>query len=284
MNTKTFKFIKIGAGAIVALSTLVMGAGSALALVDVYGSTNVNVGAGGTTASASTSVSATVGAKLQTRIETGKSRGEQEIDRRITALTALKTRVDGLVRVDSTVKANISSIVDSQIGVLSSLKTKISSDADITTLKADIKSITLSYRIFMVVIPQGHIIATADAINTVVTNFSDINTKLSARITAAQSAGKDTSSLSTMLSDMNAKSADAKVQADASVAHVVNLKPDNGDKTVMAANQSAFASARADIKVARADLETARQDAHKIVSALKAMNLNVTASSTTSVQ
>ena len=62
----------------------------------------------------------------------------------------------------------------------------------------------------MLVIPQGRITVAADRIESVGSTLSTFSAKLSARIAAAQTAGKDVATTSSMLGDMNAKIADSR--------------------------------------------------------------------------
>ncbi|MDE2041367.1 MAG: hypothetical protein KGI59_03250, partial [Patescibacteria group bacterium] len=57
-------------------------------------------------------------------------------------------------------------------------------------------------------------------------------------------------------------------QAQAAVAEVSPLVPDQGDKTVMASNTSTMKDARAKIKTAVSDLTAARKDALTIIQGL----------------
>ena len=230
---------------------------------------------------AGTNVGVNVDAKLATRIETAKTRANQEIDRRITALTNLETQVNAMTRLSASMKASMSSSIQGQITLLTNLKTKIASDSDLATLKTDIKSIANSYRIFALIIPQGHIAATVDAINTTADLMTTFEGKLQTRITEAQTAGNDTSAQATLLADMTAKIAQSKVDAQAAVDLTANLKPDNGDQAVMHSNTQALIAARAKIKSARADLQAARDDAQKIIVALKGMGVSANASAST---
>ena len=222
-------------------------------------------------------VSATANAKLQTRITTAKGRADQEIDRRNTALNDLNTRVQAMARLSADQKSTIAASIASQVSVLTALKTKIDADTDIATLKTDIKSIAASYRIFMLVIPQGRIEVAADKMNTVSTSLSTFAGKLQSAIASAQASGKDVTAVNASLAEMNAKIADANTQSSAAVSLVATLTPDNGDKTKQAANDQALKTARADIKLAAQDVETARKDAHSIVQALHGMGIGASA-------
>lgn len=210
------------------------------------------------------------GAAQTQRIQLIKTRAGEEIDRRITALNTLTTRIGYLKRVSDAVKSSISSTAQTQITELTALKAKIDADTDLATLRTDVKSITASYRIFVLVIPQGHLLAAADRINTIADSLTAIGGKLQTRISDAQSAGHDVSALQTALTDFNAKVADAKTQAAAAISAITGLTPDQGDKTKLQANQAALKNARALIKTATQDLDAARKDARTIMQGLKA--------------
>ena len=104
-------------------------------------------------AASTTTVGTRAQAALAARITKGKDRADQEITRRITALNDLNTKVQAMARVSANEKTAISAAVASEVANLTTLKGKIDADTDVETLKTDIKSITASYRIFMLVIP-----------------------------------------------------------------------------------------------------------------------------------
>jgi hypothetical protein len=199
--------------------------------------------------------------------ERAKDRANEEIERRIDALTHLSGRIDDAKRIGGDDKSSLVASINAQISELTTLKAQIESDDSTTTLKADIQSITKSYRIFMLVVPQGAINAAADRVLTVAGQMESFSVKLQARIDAATDV--DTNTLNGYLDDYNAKVADAKVQANAAIDLVANLKPDNGDASVAASNKTALQDARAKVVAAQKDLQDARQDAQKIAVAVK---------------
>jgi hypothetical protein len=252
---------------------MLLSAAPAYALdLGVSAAANANVGS-------STSVSASV----QTKITTAKGRADEEVTRRVNILTELNAKVQAMVKVSANEKTAIANEVASEISNLNSLNAKIQADADVATLKTDIQSITIDYRIFMLVVPQGRIEVTADKIETVVSDYTSLSAKLQARIAAAPS-GTDTTQVDAWLSDMNTKIADANTQAQAAVSLVANLQPDQGNASVQASNKTALQNARGDLKIALADLKTARQDAGSIVKAIGSWKVSANASSTTGTQ
>lgn len=205
-------------------------------------------------------------ANQQNRITNLKSRADAEIDRRITSLNKLLTRISGMKRLSSAQISAFTSEIQTEITNLTNLKAKIDADTDLATLQTDVKSIVLSYRVYALFMPQLHILAAADRILEYTDKFTAFATKLQSRITQAQSQGKDVSSLQAALTDMEAKIADAKTQANNAIAEVTPLTPDG-----YPGNKSTLLDARSKIKAALTDLQGARQDAMTIINGLKGL-------------
>lgn len=209
-----------------------------------------------------------------------KERADQEIDRRVAALTALNTRVQAMQKITDALKQGISTAVQNQITAFGALKSKINADTDAATLKTDVQAITQSYRIYALVLPQGHIAAEADRVVVLASMLTTLGTKLQSRITDAQNSGAEVGPLTTALSDMSTKLKDASDQAQAAMALIVSLTPDNGDATKLKSNNAALQSARSDLKTAQKDLQAARKDADTILKGLKNLKPSASASTT----
>lgn len=211
-----------------------------------------------------------------------KTRGDNEIDRRITILTDLDAKVADMAKVSAAGKASVDAMVKAQISALTSLKATIDADSSTSTLKADLQSITQSYRIFMLVVPQGHIAITADKIHTAIDTMSALSAKISARLSEAAGTGIDVSASQAALADAATKLADAGTQADAAVSMTASLKPDNGDASIAASNKTALQGARAKLQAAMKDLQAARADLKTAVEGVKKINASASATASTS--
>jgi hypothetical protein len=108
-----------------------------------------------------------------------------------------------------------------------------------------------------------------------------LGTKIQARITADQSAGKNVSVLTAAYADMQAKITDANSQSASANAGISALVPDQGNASVAASNKTALVAARAKIKTATSDLQAARKDVTTLLAGLKSLG-NVAASASTS--
>jgi len=214
---------------------------------------DVNVNAAGVHAS----TTADLGVKA-------KARADQEIERRLASLNELSARVSDMKHLTADQKTALQTSIKNQIDVLTSLEVKINADTDLATLKTDIQSITKSYRIYMLVLPQGRVQAVVDRVDTITGQMDSIAAKLKARMDLTVESASTTATYN----DLLAKIADAKAQSAAALALTVNLKPDNGDATVQASNTAAIKDAKAKLATATADLKAARQD---IVTLIKAV-------------
>jgi hypothetical protein len=234
---------------------------------------------------ANASATAAAASALAARITNITTRADKEISRRVDALNALSARINAMARLSSTDKSSLSSSIQAQIVAMNTLQSQISTDAaanNTSSLKTDVQSITGSYRIFALILPQGSIEAAADRVITITGIMNDLSTKLSARIQTAQSAGNNVTAASASLTDLNAKIADATTQANAAVSEIATLVPDNGNATVMASNTAALKNAHTKILAAQQDFVTARADAVEIIKDLATFKVSATATTTAS--
>jgi hypothetical protein len=212
---------------------------------------------------ATVAVPAASGGNQSTRIEMIKSRGDAEITRRLTSLNSTLTRLGSIKNISSTDKATLSGNIQTDITNLTALKTKIDADTDLTTLKTDVSGIVKDYRVYLVFLPQTRIAVSGDAMTVVVQKLTTLSGQLSTRLATAQAAGKDVSSLQSLLADLNAKTTDAQNRAIAAESEVLPLTPAG-----YPGNVAILKDARAKIKVGVTDLKTARSDAQQIIQGL----------------
>ena len=196
-----------------------------------------------------------------------QAKGTAEIQTRIKSLNDFDAKITTMVNLSATDKSTLSSNLQAEVTDLTNLETKITADTAPATIKTDTQSVTKSYRVYALVLPQARITAAADRAITVANMINAVGTKLQARIAAAP-AGTNTTAWQSALTDLQAKTADAISQAHAAVALITPLVPDQGNKTTAASNAAAIKSARADLKTATTDLTAAHKDAQLIVSGL----------------
>lgn len=193
-----------------------------------------------------------------------KARADQEINRRLTSLNNLISRIASVKRLTADQKEALTGQVQTEITNLTQLKTKIDSDTDSATLKTDVALIVKSYRIYALFVPKIHILIASDFILDTTDKISSETGKLQTKITEQQSKGNDVASLFTALADAQAKTADAKTQAQNAQNAVLPLTPDGFPD-----NKTTLQSARSMLQTGHQDLKTARQDIKTIIQGLK---------------
>lgn len=219
----------------------------------------------GTTTSneATNSKNASRGAKLAQnstdKLSKGIQRGDAEIDRRITALSSLLTKINSMKKISASSKASFSSQIQAEIDSLNSLKTKIDADTDLTTLKTDLQSIVKEYRVYLLYLPKMRILVAADRLGTAADNLTNYSATLSVKITQKEAEGQDVTSAKTQLTELNSKIADAKQMYQRAVDLVTPLSPTDWPN-----NKTTLQEAQSDIKEGAADLRTAFNDAVNI--------------------
>jgi len=207
--------------------------------------------------------------RQEQRITAVEDRSNTEIANRIDSLNALLNRVNGMTNISASDKASLVSSVQAEIASLNSLKSSIDIDTSTSSLKADAQSITKSYRVYALVLPQASITAAADRVADLVTDFNSLVTKLQGYITTAQTSGTDVTSANSAMADLTAKVSDASKQSATVVAEVSVLVPDQGATTTLQANTAALKDAESKIKTATSDLAAARKDVTTIVAVIK---------------
>ena len=230
----------------------------AVAGVSVVGST---LGLAGIAAAQSTSA-----ATSQQRLQTIISKGDQEISRRLTSLSTLTSKINAATKLTASDKATLTSEVKDTTSGLNTLKTTLDGETTVAAAKTDVQNIYNEYRVYALVTPKVNLIKVADDQQTVETKLTTLAQKLQTRITTAQQAGKDVSSLQSQLNDMTAKTSAAQAISSGIENKVIGLQPSdyNSDHALLSGDS-------AQLKTAHADNQAAYTDAKSIVAALKAL-------------
>lgn len=197
------------------------------------------------------------------KVDNLQTRAQAEIQRRITSLTELSSKISSIKRLSATQKTSLTTQIQSEITSLNTLQAKIKADTDPAVLKADVQSIVTSYRVYALFMPQIRLLTASSVLMETADKMSSLSANLQTRITAAQAAGANVSSMQASLTDMNAKIADANIQGNAIIASITPLTPAGfpGNKTILQA-------AQAKLQTGITDLKTAGLDARQIIQGL----------------
>ena len=189
-----------------------------------------------------------------------KEKAVREIDRRIASLTKLIERINAVKRLTTDQKNTMVGQITTEITNLTTLKTKISGDTDIVTLRTDVQSIVKSYRIYALYIPKITIIANADKIlNLIEGEMATLTAKLQLRIDEAKAKGINVDAMVSLMTQRKEKLDEATTQANNAIAKVTALTPDGWP-----GNISELQAARDMLKTARKDLNDAQKFASQV--------------------
>lgn len=207
------------------------------------------------------------------KIASLKERAEKEINRRLTSLKNVSTKINSIKKLSEENKKSLDQAINNEIENLEALKLKIESTTDLDTLRQDVKSIKDSYRIYALFIPKIHILAGSDQLAIATDKITEIATKLEQKIQILEQNNSDVSGLKTYLADLKTKNADAIKQYQTIQSSVLTLTPEGypGNKTTLQ-------EARKMLQLGKQDIQKARQDATSILQGIKDINLAGTSS------
>jgi hypothetical protein len=208
-----------------------------------------------TTSSAGTKAAAAVAAANQARLQLIISRGNNEIDRRLITLHTLGSQIASATKLTSADAATLNNTVNTDVSQLNTLKTQLDGDTTVAAAVSDAESIISDYRVYVLVVPQVNIVKAADDQQVAEGKLTALSTKLSTRITAAQQAGKNVTTLQSYLSDLNSKTAAAQAISSNMETSVITLTPSsyNTNHAVLSGDRNQLVSAQADIQAAVID-------------------------------
>ena len=187
--------------------------------------------------------------------------GEKATDKRIRALEAAITRVEGNDRLTDDDRATILATLNADLDGMHDLATQIASDTTKAEAAADYEDIFTEYRVFAVALPQSMYAAGADALTgSAIPRLHDAYDKLEARLAD----GDSTPELEALLADMQQKIQDAEAGSDGLAADALAVSPDD-----WSADHTVLADIRMQLREAARDARDAARDGRQIAEALK---------------
>lgn len=202
----------------------------------------------------------------QTRLQTIISRGDQEIDRRMQALTTTTQAIEATRKLSNADKQALSAEVTSATKGLTALKSTLDGATTLTSARTAVQSITADYRVYALLLPKVRLVKVADGQLGLVAKFDALSAQLLQRFAELKAEGKDTSGLEATLSNMNTKVTEAKAAAVSAQAKLMLLQPTDYNSDHMVLSEY-----REQLRTSRELLRGARQDVKTIVDSIKAL-------------
>ena len=192
-----------------------------------------------------------------------KTRGDAEIARRLTTLDQLSHVISDAKHISDGDKTTLTTIVVNDRSGLTTLKTKIDADTDVATARVDVQSIVTSFRVYVLLMPQVHLVRASDVGLDAVTRLDGLAARLQTRIDADRAAGKDVTRAQASVDDLKAQTKAAAGVLAPVPDQVTSLTPPQWPGA-----QSTLKSARESLRTARHDLQAARDDVRDALAAL----------------
>jgi hypothetical protein len=196
-------------------------------------------------------------------VESVRAFADCEIDRRLTTLTALSSKLTSARALLGGHAATLAAEIAGQKSGLAALRVRVDAETTLQAVRADMVRIVTEFRVYVLVVPQVNLTIGADAVIAARARLAQIGTALEARIAAAAAAGRDTSAAQAALDAMNASLARAVALAQPIPGRILPLTPaqfnsGSAGPTVTAA-RTALGHARDDLKAAAASAKACLQ-------------------------
>ncbi len=186
-----------------------------------------------------------------------KAKAAAAISLRESALQAAVLAVGSNLSLAPADRASLQSISNGQAAALATLATTIQADPTVVQADADYTAIFLNFRVFVLVLPQVRLAASADDLTaTVIPRLTDAQGRLEALLSGFDSA-KDSAAVQAARSDL-AKQISVMTTATSGVAtQVLGYHPGdwNGNHAILDAPIAALVRARAAATAARGDIK-----------------------------
>jgi len=191
-----------------------------------------------------------------------KARDHLAIERRLTVLNGLTSRVNAATHLTSSHRSVLLGQYSSAESGLRALDAKIQSDQTVAAVRADQATIVTGYRVYVLMVPKTHIVIAADRITSIAGQLTKLQAKLEAVANKA-TPGSGTDAAKAALADMT-KQIEKATDAVSGIASSVLPLTAGG----YPGNRSVLLSARSDLVRARTALRAARGDAGRAIAGL----------------
>lgn len=125
------------------------------------------------------------------------------ITNRTRTLNNLNSRIESDERLTQDQKSSLSQDIQTAISGLNTLKVTIDADTDPAQARADTKKIVTDFRVYEILEPKLRLLVTLNNLQATVSNLQTLIPQIQSIISTLNSQGKDTSALTTLLTDIS---------------------------------------------------------------------------------
>ena len=195
----------------------------------------------------------------QSTLNACKQLGQTMVTSRLAVLSTLAARVASSKDLSAAHRTQLTSLLDSDRSGLTALDSTIQGDTTLSKCSSDVRLIVTQFRVYVLVVPQVHLVIAADVLSTVDATFARLEGPLGTAI--GNDTGLDpgqrqraTEALADLASAVSAAAGALKGQADAAL----DLTPAGypGTTATLKGIRASLESARDDLQKARRDFDT----------------------------
>lgn len=210
--------------------------------------------------------SATLTQAQQSDLSNLKTKGGEEISRRLTSLKNALGAITATTKLSANDKTYLENEINNELDGLTSLQSTLSSETTLAGARAEVQSIFTDYRVYALVLAKARLITAADAELNTDADLTTLQTNIQSQLTADQTAGKNITTLQADLTTMEGKTSAAQSIASNEETTLLPLQPSDYD-----ADHSILNGDLAQIKTAHSDNVAAYAEAQTIVSGLNSL-------------
>jgi hypothetical protein len=197
----------------------------------------------------------------KTLVSTIISKGNNEINRRLTTLNSLASKISSSTKISASDKTTLTNEVNSEVSGLSTLKTTLDACTTLSCAKSSAQSIFSEYRVYALVVPQVDMIKAADNQQLTEAKLATIASQLNTRLSSSSSSN---STLLADLTTMNSDISSAQSLSSTVESAVEGFTPANYDS-----DHSLLSQYYQNLKSAQTDIQAAYTQGKAIAAALK---------------
>ena len=195
----------------------------------------------------------------QSTLSACKQLGQTMVTARLAVLSTLGEKVAGSKALTGAHRAQLTTVLDSNRSGLTALDSTIQGDTTLARCSSDVRLIVTRFRVYVLVVPQVHLVIAADTLSNVDSVFARLEGPLGTAIqndTGLNPGQRQqaTEALADMTAAVSAAAGSIKGQADAAL----DLTPAGypGTTTTLKGIRASLESARDDLHKARKDFDT----------------------------
>ena len=193
--------------------------------------------------------------------------GATMIDKRVRAIDHYDTLLENTKYISDDTINKVHTKLERVKTELTTLKTKIESETDVTTLRADVRSIVDNYRVYQVFLPQSAGLVSVDRMTEYSKKLTEINDKLTAYAKDLQTKGNDMDDVLALLT--SAKNSIAPGNGHLTTAQTsftnMTISDPEGARSLKIEGRAELQDARQNFSQAREDMREAEQKIKEIV-------------------